>query len=64
MKPARFLREAQEEFLEQVSYYEGQQEGLGDHFRESVEAATALASAPQVTRDDPAQLDAEALRDR
>ena len=44
MKPARFLREAQEEFLEQVAYYEEQQQGLGDHFRESVEAATALAS--------------------
>ena len=45
MKSARFLLEAQQEFLEQVSYYEEQQEGLGDRFRESVEAATALASA-------------------
>ena len=45
MKPARFLLEAQDEFLEQISYYEEQQKGLGDRFRESVEAATALASA-------------------
>lgn len=45
MKAARFLLEAQDEFLEQISYYEEQQKGLGDRFRESVEAATALASA-------------------
>ena len=45
MKLARFLLEAREEFLEQVSYYEEQQKGLRDRFRESVEAATALASA-------------------
>ena len=44
MKPARFLLEAQDEFLAQISYYEEQQKGLGDRFRESVEAATALAS--------------------
>ena len=44
MKPARFLLEAQDEFLEQISYYEEQQKGLGDRFRESVEAATDLAS--------------------
>ena len=45
MRPVRFLEEAQEEFLEQISYYEEHQKGLGDQFRESVEAATALASA-------------------
>lgn len=45
MKPVRFLEEAQHEFLEQISYYEERQKGLGDRFRGSVEAATALASA-------------------
>ena len=45
MKPVRFLEEAQEEFLEQISYYEEQQKGLGDQFRESVVAVTALVSA-------------------
>lgn len=45
MKPVRFLEEAQNEFLEQLSYYEEHQKRLGDQFRESVEAATALASA-------------------
>ncbi len=45
MTPVRFLEEAQDEFLEQISYYEEHQKGLGDRFRESVEAAIALASA-------------------
>lgn len=45
MKPVRFLEEAQTEFLEQISFYEERQKGLGDRFRESVQAATALASA-------------------
>lgn len=45
MKPVRFLGEAQDEFLEQISYYEERQKGLGDRFRESVEAVTALAAA-------------------
>ena len=45
MTPARFLQEAQGEFLEQVSYYEEQEKGLGDRVRESVEAAVALACA-------------------
>jgi plasmid stabilization system protein ParE len=45
VKPVRFLEEAQDEFLEQISYYEQHQRGLGDRFRESVEAATAVASA-------------------
>ena len=37
MKPVRFLEEAQDELLEQISYYEERQKGLGDRFRESVE---------------------------
>lgn len=45
MTPVRFLEEAQHELFEQISYYEQHQAGLGDRFRESVEAATALASA-------------------
>ncbi|HMO47457.1 MAG TPA: type II toxin-antitoxin system RelE/ParE family toxin [Rubrivivax sp.] len=45
MKPVRFLEEAQTEFLEQVAYYEERQKGLGDRFRESVEAAATLAGA-------------------
>lgn len=45
MKSVRFLEEAQNELLDQISYYEEHQKGLGDRFRESVEAATALASA-------------------
>lgn len=49
MKPVRFLEEAQDELLEQVSYYEEHHKGLGARFRKSVEAATALASAhPQL----------------
>lgn len=45
MKTVRFLEEARDEFLEEISYYEERQKGLGDRFRESVEAATALAVA-------------------
>lgn len=45
MKPVRFLEKANDEFLEQISYYEEHQKGLGDRFRESVEVATALAAA-------------------
>jgi plasmid stabilization system protein ParE len=45
VKPVRFLEEAQEEFLEQVAYYEEREKGLGDRFRQAVEAAAALASA-------------------
>ncbi|MBX9962463.1 MAG: type II toxin-antitoxin system RelE/ParE family toxin [Burkholderiales bacterium] len=45
MKSVRFLEEAQEEFLDQISYYEEQQKGLGGQFREAVVAAIALASA-------------------
>lgn len=45
MRPVRFLEEAQDEFLEQITFYEERQKGLGDRFRQSVEVATALASA-------------------
>jgi toxin ParE1/3/4 len=45
VKPVRFLEEAQDEFLEQIADYEERHRGLGDRFRQSVEAATALASA-------------------
>lgn len=45
MKPVRFLEEAREEFLAQVTYYEEQKKGLGDRFGQSVELATALACA-------------------
>lgn len=45
MKSVRFLEEAQNEFFEQIGYYEERQKGLGEQFRESVEAATALAGA-------------------
>jgi len=45
VKPVRFLEEAQNELLEQIAYYDDQQEGLGDRFRQSVEAATVLAAA-------------------
>jgi plasmid stabilization system protein ParE len=45
VKPVRFLEEAQDEFLEQVAYYEEREKGLGERFRQPVEAATALASA-------------------
>lgn len=45
MRPVRFLQEAQDEFLEEIAYYEDRQRGLGDRFRQAVEAATALASA-------------------
>lgn len=44
MKPVRFLEEAQEDLLEQVSYYEEHQRSLGARFLESVEAALTLAS--------------------
>jgi hypothetical protein len=32
VKPVRFLEEAQDEFLEQISYYEGHQEALAIGF--------------------------------
>ena len=45
MKPVRFLEEAQQEFLEQVAFYEERAKGLGERFRLAVEVATTLASA-------------------
>ena len=45
MKSVRFLEEAQTEFIEQIAFDEEQQKGLGNRFREAVEAAAALASA-------------------
>ena len=45
MKSVRFLGEAQDEFLEQVAFYEDRQKGLGERFRQAVEAAVTLASA-------------------
>ncbi len=44
MKDVRFLVEAQEEFLDQVAYYEELEPGLGERFRLAVEAATILAA--------------------
>ena len=43
MKPLRFVDEAREELLSQVSYYEERQKGLGERFRLAVKAATSLA---------------------
>jgi plasmid stabilization system protein ParE len=45
VKAVRFLEEARNELLDQISYYEEQQKGLDDRFREAVQAATALAAA-------------------
>ena len=45
MRPVRFLEQARDEFLEQVAYYETQQKGLGDRFRECVEVAVVSAAA-------------------
>ena len=38
MKPVRFLEEAQDEFLEQVDFYEEREKGLGERFRLAVQA--------------------------
>ena len=38
MKAYRFLAEAQTEFAEQVRYFDGQAEGLGDRFIQDLEA--------------------------
>lgn len=40
---ARFHGEARLEFLDEVAYYEAIEVGLGKRFRQSVEAAVALA---------------------
>ncbi len=52
MRPVRFLEQARDEFLEQVAYYETQQKGLGDRFRECVEVAVVSAAAnPRLAAD-------------
>ena len=40
----RFLVETQEEFLDQVAYYEEREPGMGERFRFAVQAATTLAA--------------------
>jgi toxin ParE1/3/4 len=42
---ARFHGEARLEFLDNVAYYEAIQIGLGERFRQSIEAAVALAAS-------------------
>jgi len=44
VKAVRFLEEAQQEFLDQVVYYEEREKGLGERFRQAVQAAIALAA--------------------
>ena len=44
MKHLRFVDEAREELLSQVSYYEERQKGLGERFRLAIKAATSLAA--------------------
>ncbi len=44
MTRVRFLEEAQVEFLEQIGHYEAQQKGLGERFREQIDAVVGLAS--------------------
>ena len=44
MKLVRFLQEAQDEFLDQISLYETSEKGLGERFRLAVQAAIALAA--------------------
>jgi toxin ParE1/3/4 len=44
VKTVRFLDEANEEFLEQVVYYEDRERGLGERFRLAVQAAVTLAA--------------------
>jgi hypothetical protein len=45
---ARFHGEARLEFLDSVAYYEAIQVGLGERFRQSVEAAVELAGANEI----------------
>lgn len=45
MTNARFHGEARLEFLDSVAYYEAIQVGLGERFRQSVEAAVELAAS-------------------
>jgi hypothetical protein len=44
VKPVRFVEEAQDEFLEQIAFYEEREKGLGERFRLPVQAATTLAA--------------------
>ncbi len=44
MSSARFTKQARAEFLAQITYYEGQQKGLGARFRGEVEAAAQRAA--------------------
>ena len=44
MTLVRFLEEAQDEFLDQISFYEIREKGLGERFRLAVQAATTLAA--------------------
>lgn len=41
---ARFLVEAQEEFLDKVAYYEEREPRMGERFRFAVQVATTLAA--------------------
>jgi hypothetical protein len=46
-----FLREAQTEFLNAITYYEGEQPGLGRRFKEEVDRSVVwIASHPEVCR--------------
>ena|SRR2546425_3247962 len=46
-----FLREAQLEFLDYISYYEGEQPGLGRRFKNEVDRTLLwVAERPQVCR--------------
>ena len=42
MNPVDFVEQVQQEFFEQVAYYEEREKGLGERFRQAVEAAAAL----------------------
>jgi toxin ParE1/3/4 len=44
VKSVRFVEEAQEEFFEQILFYEQREIGLGDRFRAAVEAAVLMAA--------------------
>ena len=46
-----FVEEAQREFLEAISYYEGEQSGLGKRFKDEVERSLLwLADHPELSR--------------
>lgn len=55
MKPVRFHPEAEAELLAAITYYEGQQAGLGVDLRQEVEAAVGLVRKnPQLFAARPA----------